>query len=392
MKVAIIAGEIPPTTFIDRLTIGLAQHGIKIFLFGNIKRLPKTRPNITLVGYQKRYGRIGRKMDELFLKWRVRIIRSEDFNKLHQWVEKPSAIDYALTWHKPDIVHVQWAKGIENYLWVQQFGMRLVLSLRGAHINYSPLTVPHLAQLYNQVFPQLDGFHGVSKAICYEAAKYGADLNKCHVVYSGFNLNQFSKMDWKNDFTTITKRPIKIISVGRSHWKKGYQVALDATKLLKDKNVEFHYTIIGAATSEELLFQRHQLGLTQSVTLLGNVPFTEVKKAIQEADIFLLPSLEEGIANVVLEAMLLGTFVISTNCGGMVEAIQDGESGFVVPVRNPEAIAQAISKFILTPPIKLSQIIDTAYEKVAVQHNEARMVLDMTTLYESVLKRGNEIE
>jgi colanic acid/amylovoran biosynthesis glycosyltransferase len=392
MKVAILAGEIPATTFIDRLAISLASHGVQILLCGNINKLPKPRLHIRLVGSKKRFGRINREMVEMVWKWRMHILRGRDLNKLNQLVVKPTAIDYALAWHKPDIVHVQWAKGIENYLWVQKFGMKLVLSLRGAHINYSPLTVPHLAQSYIEVFPQLDGFHGVSEAICLKAAKYGADLNKCQVVYSGFDLKLFSKVDFRNDFTTIKTRPIKIISVGRSHWVKGYHIALDAMKLLQDYNIDYTYTIIGAADNEELLFQRNQLVLDERITFLGKVQFKEVKEYIQQADVLLLPSFEEGIANVVLEAMLLGTFVITTNCGGMEEVIQDGESGFIVPVRNPLAIAQAISKFMLTPPLTLTQIIDKAYEKVVEQHNETRMVQDMTVLYESMLKRDNEIE
>jgi glycosyltransferase involved in cell wall biosynthesis len=392
MKVAILTVEIPATTFIDRLAIGLASHGIQILLCGNINKLPKPRPNIIFVGYQKRYGSMGRRMVELVLKWRMRLLRSDDLNKLLQFAINPTVIDYALAWHKPEVVHIQWAKGIENYLWVQQFGMKLILSLKGAHINYSHLTVPHLTQTYKHVFPQLDGFHGFSKAICDEAAKYGADLNKCRVVYSGFKLSQFSKTDWKNDFKTTTIQPVKIISVGRSHWIKGYHIALDAMKILQDNNVEYTYTIIGAADSEELHFQRNQLGLEEKVNFLGKVPIHSVKVYIQEADVLLLPSIEEGIANVVLEAMLLGTFVITTNCGGMEEVIQDGESGFVVPVRNPLAIAQAILRFTQTSPLELTQIIDKAYEKVSEQHNEDRMVRDMIALYETALKRGSKIE
>jgi colanic acid/amylovoran biosynthesis glycosyltransferase len=261
----------------------------------------------------------------------------------------------------------------------------LLLSLRGAHINYSPVADEGLAEQYRKVFPTIDGFHGVSQAICKEASIYGADESKCKVVYSGFDLIQFPKSNFQNDFDTLGNRPVKIISVGRSHWKKGYHFALDAMAILKQRGMPFAYTIIGAAGSEELMFQRDQLDLNAFVTFLGKVPFEGVKQHIREADVLLLPSVEEGIANVVLEATLLGTLVVTTECGGMVESVENEKTGFVVPIRNVEAIANSIQRIKESDPEFLAAIVDAAYIKTASQHNEDKMVADMLELYKSVL-------
>ncbi|MDM6921305.1 hypothetical protein QUG63_29270, partial [Klebsiella michiganensis] len=144
--------------------------------------------------------------------------------------------------------HVQWAKDISHFLWVKEFGIKLVLSLRGAHINYSPITVPGLAEQFKKAFPLVDAFHGVSKAICEEATKYGADHARCQVVYSGLNLTDFPFHSDKYKVNFSPSNPLKIISVGRSHWIKGYHLALDALSDLKqEKSFSFHYTIIGAS-------------------------------------------------------------------------------------------------------------------------------------------------
>ena len=94
---------------------------------------------------------------------------------------------YPVLWYKPDVFHIQWAKSISDWHWVQQFGIKLIVSLRGVHINYSPIFDPKLAEIYRKYFPQVDGFHAVSKAISLEAQKYGAVAEKIKVVYSGLS-------------------------------------------------------------------------------------------------------------------------------------------------------------------------------------------------------------
>ncbi len=78
----------------------------------------------------------------------------------------------------------------------------------------------------------------------------------------------------------------------------------------------------------------------------------------------LLPSVEEGIANVVLEAMAVGVPVITTDCGGMNEVVTDEINGFIVKVRNPEAVAQKISALLGKTENELSLMTSHAREKI----------------------------
>jgi glycosyltransferase involved in cell wall biosynthesis len=215
---------------------------------------------------------------------------------------------------------------------------------------------------------------------------YGAEMKKCQVAYSGFNPKDFPKSDWQNKLDSLKSRPINIISVGRSHWKKGYVFALDAMAKLKLEGLEFIYTIIGAKGNEELTFLRNQLDLEEEVTFISNIPFLEVKSKIRNADILLLPSVEEGIANVVLESMFLGTLVVSTDCGGMIETVEDAKSGFIVPVRAPKAIAEAVKTIKYRDEKVLTAMLNAAYAKVSVQHSTAESIASMKELYKSVLK------
>ena len=99
----------------------------------------------------------------------------------------------------------------------------------------------------------------------------------------------------------------------------------------------------------------------------------------------MLPSVEEGIANVVLEAMALKTLVLSTNCGGMGEVIQDGLNGYLIPIRDSEAIAKKIIQISKIGEHEKKKVQNKALETIQSQHTTKLMVDGMINLYKSVL-------
>lgn len=384
-KIAVYSGEIPSTTFIERLVDGISKRGVKVYLFGlQKKKKPYSHPNICEVSHTEN------SFNKFFnlLKYSILLFffRNKEKRKLDAFIKNHCTNHrrarlkfYPVLYHRPDIFHIQWAKSISDWMWVQEFGIKLVLSLRGAHINYSPIADPELAQTYRTYFPQLDGFHAVSEAIAREAQHYGADPQKIQVVYSGLtDLDAVFDKKPKNEV-------FEILSVGRSHWKKGYDYALQAMQLLGDKKIDFNYTLIGGKGAEELEFLKADLGLQDRVQLLGNMPFEIVQQKMFQADVLLMPSVEEGIANVVLEAMQLGTLVLSTDCGGMREVIQDGKNGFIVPVRDPESMAAALQKIYVLADSQKEDIRVAAQATIQQNHTLEKMVHDMCSLYEQVL-------
>jgi colanic acid/amylovoran biosynthesis glycosyltransferase len=391
LKIAIYSGAIPSTTFIERLIAGISKAGYEIQLYGSLKE--KVTYNSSLINV---YSFSDTKWNKfLFLsKYTILLFlfRRADKKLLDTHISKTSKNYrmaqikyYPVLWHKPDVFHLQWAKSTTEWLWIQDFGMKLVVSLRGAHINYSPITQNHLAEEYRLSFPKVKGFHAVSKAIGLEAEKYGASLQKIKVIYSGFPLLKNLKL--KSNYE-IEKQKTRILSIGRSHWKKGYNYALDACALLKKQGFDFHYTIIGAKGVEELEYQKNDLGLNDTVTFLDKVSYDTVLQMMQEAHIILLTSVEEGIANVVLEAMMLQKLVLTTNCGGMEEVVQDGVNGFVVPIRNAEAISAKIIEISKLTSDQIDQITTNARKTIELQNSEEKMVTDMEALYHFVLEKS----
>jgi colanic acid/amylovoran biosynthesis glycosyltransferase len=396
LKIAIYSGDIPSTTFIERLIVGLSTKGCDLYLFGYLKKKVSYSKSISVFAYKnnKRHKAL-HFITYSFLLLLFKNKEKQHLDKILKHRSKNVLLAkvkcYPVLWHKPDVFHVQWAKGLADWMWVKEFGVKLVLSLRGAHINYSPIANLELAAMYRQYFPQVDGFHAVSKAIAKEATTYGAPAHRIKVVYSG--LPQFdsqvdaavkANIDVLNSESGESK-PLHIISVGRPHWKKGYTYALDACNILKQAGFSFEYTIIGGSGDIELLYQIHDLNLQDEVCLSEQQPFETVKGLMQNADILLLPSVEEGIANVVLEAMALGTLVLSTNCGGMAEVITDSQNGFLVPIRNSEAIAKAVMHITTLSLERKLEILRSAQNTIVEQHTENQMTSGMIGLYQEVL-------
>jgi colanic acid/amylovoran biosynthesis glycosyltransferase len=387
-KIALYSGEIPSTTFIERLIDGLAEkHTVLLFGFQK-KSVQYKSKNIKIIGYN---GKISKLV--LLLKYTILLTFSDNKNKtkLDKIIANKSGNSfilkskyYPILYHKPEIFHMQWAKNITDWMWVQEFDIKLILSLRGTHITISPYANEVLMQNFIELFPKIDSFHAVSQSIKNQVIlEYAIEPSKIKVVYSGLDINKFNVLNPKESKSVHQK--FKIVSIGRNHWVKGYNNALDCCKILKDNGFDFKYEIIGIdEKSEELIFQKSQLGLENNVDFINFLPFDNVLKTISSADILLLPSVEEGIANVVLEAMASGTIVLSTNCGGLNEVIVDGDNGFLTPIRNAAAMANKILEIAkLTNDQKLI-IKQNARITIENQHSFLKMINGFEALYNTV--------
>ena len=136
---------------------------------------------------------------------------------------------------------------------------------------------------------------------------------------------------------------LQIVTVARLHWKKGLEYTLEALALLKKQNQSFIYTIIGEGDQyERLVFAAHQLGITDEVKFLGKLTPQEVKTQLNWSDIYLQYSIQEGFCNAVLEAQSMGLLCIVSNADGLDENVLNNVSGWVIPKRNPKALADKI--------------------------------------------------
>ena len=155
-----------------------------------------------------------------------------------------------------------------------------------------------------------------------------------------------------------------------------------AVRLLLDQGIPAQFHIIGAGPDySRLLYTIGDLHLEGNVHLHGRLAPLEVRNRLQEADVFLLSSLSEGISNAVLEAMACGLPVVTTDCGGMTEAVTDGVEGLVVPVRDPEAMAAALAR--LASEAKLSHHLgQAARQRILQEFTLDRQIEKFIELYQ----------
>jgi colanic acid/amylovoran biosynthesis glycosyltransferase len=384
MKLIIFDGTFKTTAFINRLIEGLVSSGVDVYVLGFNEDLKQPLKNVNYVGLGSGQSQVkflwtslrwGLKSKSLFKS--VRLLLNGKKSKLKQL-----NLDAALNHIRPDLIHLQWVSNIslfEEHLNKKQF--KFILSQRGYQTNVRPFVNAENNSYLQEMLPKFDGFHSVSKAISIEGDRIYSSPNKVdQVVYTGLDLSKFNYQT-----QVVRNKILQIISVGRPHWKKGYEYALKACASLDKRGIDFKYTIVGAAGNEELLFLINDLGLQDKVELTSKLPQANVFELMKGSDLFLLPSLEEGIANVAVEAMALGCPVISSDCGGMQELITHNEEGWIVAIRDAEAIAQTIQKFIALEESTIKNFKFAARQKVETQHSENLMVEGMLRLYSRVV-------
>lgn len=391
MRIIIFDGSYKTTAFINRLASGLAErHQVYILGFNEGVRtklkntyyvpLGSNQSKIRFVSTSLNYAIKYKSIPKLFVTFK-NLIRGRRKELQEQ------NLRFVLNKIQPDIIHLQWPSVIpwfENVL-VEQ-NIPVILSQRGFHNNVVPFINQDNFKYLQHWYPKIAGFHSVSKAISLNGDKIWNSPKKINkVVYTGLPLLDFS---FHEEYSV--SEPLKLLSVGRPHWKKGYDYALQACRILKDQDISFHYSIIGGAGNEELQFLIADLGLQDYVSLEIRMPQAKVFKIMHESSMLLMPSVEEGVPNVAVEAMALGLPVLSTDCGGVPELIEDGVEGWVVPMRDPGVMAEAVISFSKLSLEEIERVRVAARKKVEVQHSEEGMVRGMENLYREVLINHKE--
>jgi sugar transferase (PEP-CTERM/EpsH1 system associated) len=181
--------------------------------------------------------------------------------------------------------------------------------------------------------------------------------------------------------------PLVIGTVGRLQAVKNQVLLVRACGLLRRQAPElagaWQLCIVGDGPERpalEAAIDAEGLGSGATITGWNN----DVPAALREMDVFVLPSLNEGISNTILEAMASGLPVIATAVGGSPELIADNETGFLIPANDPAALAERLLRYLRSPALA-EKHGQAARERAERDFSIQRMLLDYTRLYRSVL-------
>jgi colanic acid/amylovoran biosynthesis glycosyltransferase len=291
----------------------------------------------------------------------------------------------ALARLRPDVAHFEWnAAAIDYWPLVELWRCPAVVSCRGSQIHVRPHT-PGQEQFIGGLRRTLQGaaaVHCVSEAIRNEAVRYGLDPRKARVIRPAVDSEFFRPPERRRG-----GEDFRVVSTGALHWVKGYEYALLAVRRLADRGVRVRFEVVGEGRKSErqrVQYTIRDLGLEDMVTLRGALAPEGVRQALHEADAFLLASVSEGISNAALEAMASGLPVVTTDCGGMREAVHDGVEGWIVPPRDPEAMAGALQRLAADAVLR-ERMGRAGRERVLREFTLSRQVSEFLALYRTLV-------
>jgi glycosyltransferase involved in cell wall biosynthesis len=164
--------------------------------------------------------------------------------------------------------------------------------------------------------------------------------SRLRVIYNSIDVEALTRLEVDASNTAVPYGKPKIISVGSLYSVKGHRFLLRALKEILRHYPGCQLEILGEGQERAFLTEyAKELGIESHVHMPGiRIPFASVA----EADVFVLPSLREGIPAALLEAMALRVPVIASSVGGVPEIVEDGVSGFLVRPGNWEEIADRV--------------------------------------------------
>lgn len=135
----------------------------------------------------------------------------------------------------------------------------------------------------------------------------------------------------------------QLLFVGRlNDPRKNTQMLLKSFKWIEANYEAATLKLVGEQPNAELSTLVDHLGIQDSVEFVGHVSDKELARLYRESAVFVIPSFQEGLGIVGLEAMASGTPVVATKCGGPEDYVIDGENGYIVPVDDPAILAKHI--------------------------------------------------
>lgn len=262
-----------------------------------------------------------------------------------------AALAAILTREKPDIVHTHGGvAGLYGRRAARRAGVGAVVhTIHGIHyLHYrNPLVRAAHIRLERRLSRRTDAVVLVSEADLRQAqVRQLAPIDKLTLIRNGVDGEALLGADFQARAAAIRDRfdwkPPVVGTVARLHRQKGIVHLLRAAGEILAANPEAHIVVAGGGPREKSLRREaRRLGLDRRFLLLGECP--EAREILSLFDIFVLPSLWEGLPLVLIEAAVLGKPIVATDIEANAEIVADGETGLLVPPKDPAALAEAVN-------------------------------------------------
>jgi glycosyltransferase involved in cell wall biosynthesis len=199
------------------------------------------------------------------------------------------------------------------------------------------------------------------------ALKQGASPDAVHNVPNGIESDDIGvnpKLLQQKPVDIAFKKHLNLLFVGSLNKIKGIDILIDACKILHQKDVKFKLRIIGKGCLDgQIRNDIKRACMSSQICLQGAVQRLLLGDYYCESDIVCVPSINDPLPTVVLEALVSGVPVIASDTGGIPYMINNGFNGILIPPGNPEALANAV-EILYRYPKKLSELANNAHTSV----------------------------
>ena len=235
----------------------------------------------------------------------------------------------------------------------RELGVPLTIKSRGADIHYWGQRPAALKQM-KAAARQALGLLAVSEALRLDMIAMGMPADRIGVHYTGLDREKFRPIERGAARALVSAMPDLniwqdgplLVTPGSLIPRKGQRLVIEALARLPEARL----ALAGAGEDEaNLRTLAHRLGVSERVHFLGLVGHDVLPHVLCAADVLVLPSASEGLANVWIEGLACGTPIVIPDIGGAREIVKDPSAGRIVP-RSPDGIADAVTAILADPP------------------------------------------
>ncbi len=264
--------------------------------------------------------------------------------------------------------------------------MRLVTTVHG-WVHYTRRT-PLYYWIDRAVLPRYESVICVSEDLRERCLACGVPAERCALIENAIDTDEFSRSLSGGEAKQRVGVPagrFVIGAVGRLSAEKGFDVLIRAADRLLDDGLDVELLIIGEGDQKGPLQKLvSSLGRGDRIRLLGYR--SDARELYQAMDVFALSSYREGLPNVLLEAMALGTPVVATRIAGIPRLVRDGENGLLVEPGNADGLVRAL-RGLLQAPEQRARLSEAARRTIEAGYSFRARMEKVRAVYDHLLGR-----
>jgi glycosyltransferase involved in cell wall biosynthesis len=314
------------------------------------------------------------------------LLKSEGGGLPEVWKNNPKArpqifpfmlaflIDVFIHTRDCDLLHANWTISGAIAWIISIFNRKpYFVTIQGSDI-YKAVKLPLVTSITRAALNHAKKILVLSKALAQQVNLIGIPLSKIEIVPNGVDTSHFIPLPYE-------QRENQILFVGSLIERKGVQHLIQAFAPTSAKYPDTHLILVGEGLQRSMCEDMvRSLGLEKKVHFAGAQPQEQVAENMRKARVFVLPSIEEGLGVVLLEALASGTPIVASNVGGIADVV-DEKVGVLVPPGDAGQLAGAIQFLLNLTPLEWTELNSNARKRAIETYDWEQIARRIVRIY-----------